>query len=149
MRAPQFTEVPYLWDADGSLRDVYVLEASVPSWEKFLAFTSSFPCAYSFDGVAGSLPAITEIFANRNGSHLLSIAIGSVTANCHFFVASEIELDIDPKEVKGPDEHHQVLRFVEGLAAAMGKPAIVTPENSVEIPFLTYEPSSAAWSIHG
>ena len=148
MRTPQLSDVPNLWEVDGSLRDIYVLGTTARSWETFLAFAAAYPLAYSFDGEARSLPPAREIFANRSGSHLLSIAIGSVTVNCHFFVESEIELDVDPKEVKGPEEHFQVLRFVEGLAIKVGRPVLVTPENGAEIPFLSYEPSSVGWSIH-
>jgi hypothetical protein len=148
MNTPQFADSGQLWDVDGSLRDVYILGTTQQSWEQFLAFATRFPCTYLFDGHARQLPSIVEIFSNRSGSHILSIKVGEVTLNCHFFVVSEIELDINPKDVLGQSEHLQVLRFIEGAASALSKPALLTPENSEDTPFLTYDPLVAKWTAH-
>jgi hypothetical protein len=71
-----------------------------------------------------------------------------VRINCHFFVPDEIELDIDPREVTGPEELAAVLQFVEQLARATGKDAVLTPESSPEIVLLHYRQAGQGWQIH-
>ena len=147
MKRPTFLEVPNLWEADGSLRDLYVLGTSMKDWQDLLDFAGQFPLQYWFDGEPNERPEIEQLFSNRNGSHLLSIKIGKSTANCHFFNEGEIELDLDPKEVVGPNEHDQILQFMEGLAEKIGKPILLTPENGSEVPYLSYEPLRGSWHI--
>lgn len=146
---PQIADVPYLWSRDGSLRDVYFVGTTLAHWKSFLTFIRHNTNKYSFDGEALVLPSVEEIFSNREGSHLLSVAVSGVAINCHFFVAEEIELDIDPREVHGRKGHEAVLEFVASLSREIEKPALITPENGVDIPFLSFEPKNHAWTIHG
>jgi hypothetical protein len=124
------------------------LHTSAVDWEAFLQFAGRFPCAYSYDGEARTLPTVAQLFTDRSGSHLLSISVGSVAVNCHFFVETEIELDLEPKEIERSSKHDQVLQFIEGLATAVAKPVLLTPENGPNIPYLSYEPTSGAWQVH-
>lgn len=98
MSTPAIESVPDLWSVDGSLRDIYFLNASPIKWKQFVEFVQSYPTRYTFDGQPAAMPAVSEIFANRNGSHLLAICIGRVTLHCHFFIESEIELDAEQKK---------------------------------------------------
>jgi hypothetical protein len=50
-------------------------------------------------------------------------------ASCHFFDPSEIEFDLDPREVHGQAEIDGLLGVMQVLAAATGKLALMTPEN--------------------
>jgi hypothetical protein len=127
---------------------MYVFNMSIDDWAKFLAVASSRSLTYSFDGKAQNLPSVERIFAERGGSHLLAIQVGSASVNCHFFVASELELDIDPKEVCIASQHNQLLEFAEAIASALQKPIVVTPENAPESPLLSFEPSSCQWQVH-
>ena len=146
---PVIADVPDLWSPDGSLRDVYFVGTTLAHWKSFLTFIRNSTNQYSFDGEATELPSIDEIFGNREGSHLLSVAVSGVSINCHFFIAEEIELDIDPREVQGEKEHEAVLAFIASLSQEIGVPARITPENGVDIPFLSFDPKSHAWAIHG
>jgi hypothetical protein len=149
MCTPGFGEVPGLWEPDSSLRDVYFLETNAEHWLRFFAFIQAYPVNYTFDGKPRAVPSVAEVFANRAGSHLLAVSVDAVTIHCHFFSESEIELDIEPREVKGPQEHQTVLAFVAQLSAALGRAALITPENGAEVPFLSFEPGRHAWSVCG
>ena len=147
VNTPQFTELPFLWEPDGSLRDVYVLRTSLADWEVFLAFVSSYPYTHAVDGERCPMPSAAHIFGSpSSSSHLLRVSLGQVTVNCHFFTESELELDIEPREVRGAEEHAQVMRFVEQLAMAIGKPALITPEGGATVPFLSFDPLHGVWS---
>lgn len=148
MQRPAYDEVPGLWEIEGSLRDVYVLQTDLSDWRRFLEFLSRFSCTYTFDGAISALPEADSIFQNRDGSHLLRVSLGTTTANCHFFVVSEIELDLDPREIQCAEAHSEVLSFIEGLAGAVGKSVLLTPENGEHIPYLSFEPVAGKWHEH-
>ena len=145
---PSASDIPDLWEVDGSLRDMYVFNMSMGDWVTFLAFSSSFESVYSFDGERRNLPHASHLFSERGGSHLLAIQVGSASVNCHFFVESELELDVDPKEVTGPPQHNLLLEFAEAVALSLRKPIILTPENAPESPFLTFDSITSQWHVH-
>jgi hypothetical protein len=148
MHRPEYDEVSGLWEIEGSLRDVYILQTGLPDWERFFEFSSHFNYTYTFDGAKSALPEVESIFLNRGGSHLLRVILGTVTANCHFFVPSEIELDLDTREIQCEKAHSEVLSFIEGLASAIGKPALLTPENGEDTPYLSFDPAAGKWHAH-
>lgn len=92
------------------------------------------------------IPDVEDIFSNREASHLLQVSVGRVVINCHFFVPSEIELDIDPRDVHGPQEHAEIMEFLEQLAQGASKAVVVTAENSENAVYLRYEPESRKWT---
>lgn len=145
MNRPGFGEPRDLWERDGSLRDVYLFDASKNDWGVFLRLANQFGVRYLCDGVEMPLPDVEEIFMNRDVSHLLQVSVGRVSVNCHFFMPSEIELDIDPREIHGLQEHAEVLEFLEQLAQGAAKAVVVTAENSEDAVFLRYEPESRKW----
>jgi len=143
---PNFHEVTGRWERDGSLRDIYVQDTEALHWDRFDQLLGRYECSYTFDGVVAPFPGSHSALRNREGSHVLSILLGGpVEICCHFFIAEQLELDISPKEITGPLEHENVLSFVENLAEALELPADITPENSEEMPFLTYVPQSKMW----
>ena len=149
MKAPLTTVPPDLWLRDGSLRDVYLSNTSQEDWNAFLALATQYPSEYLFDGEVKDMPNLVAIFENREGTHLLRITVGAAQINCHFFTHEEIELDIDPRQVKSQETHTAILGFVEAVADATGKLARITPENSPELPILSYEPDGERWRCHG
>jgi hypothetical protein len=148
MRRPPFTGVPHLWERDGSLRDAYVLGTSSADWDAFLSLALEQGGKYSFDGDEKALPTVDDLFRNREGSHLLAIPIGPVQMNCHFFVPDEIELDIDPREVANEASHFAVLGFLERISLRVGKPLLLTPENTEECPYASFDPGTGTWMTH-
>jgi hypothetical protein len=145
---PKFDDVSGLWTSDGSLRDIYVQDTGVLQWDRFDRLVGQYKYTYSFDGTSLPFPGARNALANREGAHLLSIALGGPVVNCHFFIAQQLELDISPKEVEGQLEHEQILAFVENLAESLGLPADITPENCERNPFLTYKPDVKSWLVH-
>ncbi|MEL4181516.1 hypothetical protein [Roseateles sp. PN1] len=148
MHRPAYGEVLGLWEIEGSLRDIYIPQVGLFDWKKLLELSSRFICTYTFDGATSAPPEVESIFSNRGGSHLLRVNLGTVTANCHFFVVSEIELDLDPREIQSPKAHGEVLSFIESLAGAVGKQVLLTPENGERIPYLSFEPIGGKWHAY-
>jgi hypothetical protein len=128
---------------------MYVFDTSMKDWEQFLAVASSYPAAYSFDGIEQGLPSAERLLSERGGSHLLAVQVGAASVHCHFFMESELELDIDPKEVSSASQHDLLLEFAEAVAMALQKPIVLTPEGTPDSPLLSFEPVTSQWLIHG
>jgi hypothetical protein len=133
-----FRKLSEFWVPDGSLREVYFTDTSLEDWVNFIRFIQGFQHQYSYDHEAQPVWPVEQIFANREAPHLLSINIGGIFINCHFFIAEEIELDIDPREVTGPAQHHAILEFIAAMAKALQRSAVLTRENEEVRPFLTF-----------
>ena len=142
MRPPTLTDVPDIWKADGSFRDIHVLGTTLEDWRRFVALAVSYP--YSYDGEIAALPDVESVLRDDH-SHLLSIGVGNARLNCHFFIDSEIEIDIDPAEIESAVDHDAVLSFLERLGRTLGKPVIVTPENEMQTPIVSFDPSNDTW----
>lgn len=137
-----------LWEKDGSLRDVYVRDTTFTDWALFLSLAGKYGYRYSYEGQNRPLPEVEKIFTARDGAHLLSVELGRVTANCHFFVPDEIELDLDPREIQSDADHYQVLQFLEALSEGMNKMVSVTAENAQDMPYHSYDPLSREWAVY-
>jgi hypothetical protein len=130
---------------DGSWRDIYVLDTSVEDWQAaFDALKSStfFALEYWVDYEAVILPESVSVAFARAGeaSPLLTVTAEGVQLSCHFFSESQIEFDLDPREILGQPQLDMLIRFMKVLARATSKPAIMTPENFQEMPIIRVEP---------
>ena len=148
MSVPTINQPRYLWECDGSYRDVYIKPVTLADWEKLCVVGTEYGLRYWCEGRELNLPAVSEIFGNREHPHLMTLYAGSVRLNCHFLLPTEIELDIDPREIDGPENHYAVLRLLEHLSAATNKRLIITAENSEDMVLLAFEPTTRAWKIH-
>jgi hypothetical protein len=135
------------FEPDGGLRDIYVAPATAGMWQRFLAqlAASSFSVRFAHGGLA--IPAL-ETFAEalslrESDPVLLQITLaGGVSVNCHFFTADEIELDVDPREIRGPADLETLRDFVQWLADAVGQRAFVTYENAMEQVIFACDPAT-------
>ncbi|QDT14379.1 hypothetical protein [Alienimonas californiensis] len=142
-----------MFDRDGSLRDVLVLETTVDDWERLLDFVRTGPQTYSYSSVDGKadLPAAQEIFPDgqREGLHLMAVNLGGCTANCHFFWTGDIEFDLDPKEVTTAERAAAVFAWMRDLGRELGKPIRLTPENTEEYVLAAYDPATDSFDFRG
>jgi len=126
---------------DGSLRDIYVQDAGIDAWEKFLAFVRSrtFGLSYTRDGDPSHLPSTaTQALADISHAHPLAIDLGGVALHCHFFTADEIELDVHPREVTSRSAVVKVLKFMEDLGKFLDQDVILTEENTPDHVWFRY-----------
>jgi hypothetical protein len=141
-RPPTLTDVPNLWKFDGGLRDIYVLGTTLEDWRCFVALALS--CPYQYDGEL-TLPPDVESVLRDDQSHRLLVHVGNVGLSCNFFDVSEIEIDIVPDEVETEADHDGILEFLARLGRALGKPVILTLENEIHTPIVSFDPSNNAW----
>ena len=85
---------------DGSWRDIYVLDTNINDWQQLLDFLRESSYIAIYHGLIGpELPTtIQEIFEIQKQSiSSMSIDIGQIRVNCHFF--SEIKILAASREV--------------------------------------------------
>lgn len=141
-----WTEVASEFEWDRLWRDIYVVDATVEDWQRILDALRTLSPAPSFyiEGNPTPIPArVEDIFEQRQASStLLTLNVGNVGLNCHFFDDEEIEFDLDPREVKGPTELKALSDFMTLLANRTGKTAILTHENVKSAVILAITPEA-------
>jgi len=133
---------------DGSLRDIYILGTDISDWQQVLDALrrSPFHISYQLEGVAADLPGrAEEIFAEwaHDRRPMLRFEVGGVILVSHFFATDEIEFDLRPEEVTGPDRLDPLLGFMRMLGELTGKTVVLTPENRPQSPIFRFDPSSS------
>jgi hypothetical protein len=138
---------------DGSLRDIYVLHTSRQDWQRLLddLHVQGLPMSFRVgeDDDAPVPRAVAEVFARQHEeSHTLSIKLSGMMLNTHYVIEDEIELDLDPQELQSEDDFARLLAFMKRLARLLDQPAILTPENLQEYPWITVNPDGGVdvWS---
>lgn len=131
---PEWTDVARIFEPDGALRDLYVLDAGPEGWQAVLDGLRALdpPPVFEIDGEPAALPAhIEDVFAIwGNASPSLRWNAGEVQVNLHFFRSDDIEFDIDPADVCEPEDWQALARFMLWLAEAAERPVVLTPENT-------------------
>jgi hypothetical protein len=154
LRAWQVRRYPVPWpqiapglEADGSLRDVYILGTSLDDWPSVWSalFAGSNSVSFTVDGEPRTPPLdVAEAFLlRRNHAVCASYALGRQRLNCHFFIEEEVEFDLDPRDVDGPAEADRLAQFMEALGRATSKEVRLTLENEPDTIIARYVPDTA------
>jgi hypothetical protein len=120
---------------DGSLRDIYVHDADEQLWQRFLVALPRSPYRWRFKHGKRSIPEPLGHFdeaakLRETDPVLLQIDLSpTLTLNCHFFTAEEIELDLAPPELQSDDAVGMLIDFMKWLACAVIRPVVLTHEN--------------------
>jgi hypothetical protein len=128
--APEFYQ-------EGSLRDIYVFNAQLEDWNKVIRFiVGRYRIAFSGAWTQTEFPQqISCLFPEGPDSELTTrtVDVAGVRVHCHFFTEEETEFDLNPGEVVDPVRLGSVFEFMQGLASAVSKDSVLTPENMPEI----------------
>ena len=127
--------------------EIYVPGTTTDDWQRFLETTTKrWPSAYTEDGESARLPKdVREIFRRSElRACLLQLELTPlVSLNVHFFTQEELELDLDPREVRAQADLDAVIAFMRTLGLAVGRPVYMGIESSEPRPpeDLRYEPA--------
>jgi hypothetical protein len=134
------------FELDGSLRDVYILNADVGVWQKVIDSlrSSDYPLLYDVNGTEATLPEnVADVFGIRSDVGLsLSVEAEGILLNCHFFTEEEVEFDLDPREMDSEERLQALFRFKRRIGEAAGRQVIMTPENAAHHPVFVFSPES-------
>lgn len=124
---------------DGSLRDIYILQTNLEDNRKWTDFVNSKYQIFWFNGLTRedenkvNFEVIKEYW---EGSHDLcstaKIFLNKIQINNHFFTETEIENDIDPREINSIEDHQKIVSYLTELSVLLDKPVLLTAENDKE-----------------
>lgn len=128
----------YYWD--GSWRDLYILNTNKEDWIKWIKYVNQHYIVNWYNGKTGieenqiNYDVIKEYFDREHDlCSTAKIFIDKIQINCHFFSESEIENDIDPREINSLKDHEHVLKYMTDLSTILNKEVILTPESEPEV----------------
>ncbi len=134
------------FEADGSLRDIYVAPADLRDWREALGYIRARGQSLHFtlSGTGHALPASPEeCFSFRPARDpLLHFEVAGISLACHFFSKEELELDLLPNSVQSAEQVSALRTFLSGLANALGKVVRLTRENQRDDVLWTVPPTS-------
>ena len=139
----QWTQFKKEFEVDGSLRDVYIEDINLAKWDQFLDFIklSKYEIAFRHGGNLQSLPDTFSSIKNLQDAEptILSIKLNAnFCLNCHFFIETEIELDLSPRDVSSEADFEVLLEFLEKLSSSLASRVALTPEDTPEQAILSY-----------
>ncbi|WP_155905012.1 hypothetical protein [Methylopila sp. M107] len=145
-RAMDWNRVKAEFAFDGALRDIYVLGTSHAHWKAAWAALRELdpPPVLTSLGCSGPMPENLDWAAAFGETRpMLAVTVGRVALNCHFFDESEIEFDLDPRDVASRDDAEGIAQFMSILGEATGRPVILTCENVKHAVIARYDPAAA------
>ena len=131
----EWSEVKKDFVPEGSLRDIYIEDVNESTWNLLL---SELPgSGYEFSFAHGQkVMALPDSFAEikqlqKTDPTTLRIAVEKgIWVHCHFFIESEIELDLSPRDIDSEVRFNSLVSFLRWLHLGLRKPVKLTHENS-------------------
>lgn len=125
------------FEFEGSWRDVWVPDATIPDWLAAAAsIRSSRSISCTIDGAPAAFPADPPQWSLPESRKVAQLNIGGPVLNCHFFAPAEIEFDLDPREFTCQRHLDALLGFMRLLAQACQREVLLTPENLHDVPIV-------------
>jgi hypothetical protein len=124
---------------DGSLRDIYVQNASENDWVTWMNFVNKnyqismhvFETDERHNKI--NIEMILDYWKGKlDNCSTATIYLDDIKVNTHFFSNLEIENDITPTEVNSFEDHKKLLKYLIEVSKLLTKTIILTAENSTE-----------------
>ncbi len=138
-------DIKWIFDVDGTLRDIYVQEVSISDWEKLIdLLNEKYTIKYGTKDEEKNPNQIDKEYAikfltDETGEmeiRSISIDIGEIQINCHLFLPDQIEFDINPKQINSIEEFEKVKNFMEMVSQTLDNQVTLTSESSPEFPLV-------------
>lgn len=134
-----------IFEWDGTLRDIYVLHTRINDWQRLLDFLHSSGYSTEFYIDRQKQEKLTsqssDLFDDETQtSRLIKVNIGNLVLHSHCFTKSEIEFDLDPKDVNDEETADNIFQFMKYLGQYLGMSVRLTPDNIQESALVEYHP---------
>jgi hypothetical protein len=138
-------EIKWIFKHDGSLLDIYIVDVSIEDWRNLidylnLNFVVKFgPFSEERSDIIDKEYAVKYLISDSDQivSKSISIIIDDILINCHIFCETQIEFDIEPKEIKTSLELDKILNFMTSVSKKLNKQIILTGESQINFPLIT------------
>jgi len=124
-------------ETDGSLRDIYVEDIDSSIWNAFIAEVkrSDYKIEFSHGDAEKDLPDELNTIKGMQQTNPTTLYIWlteNIQLNCHFFVETEIELDVSPHDIQCENSYLQLVSFLKWLALVTSREVKLTHEGTQE-----------------
>ncbi|MGL1934450.1 MAG: hypothetical protein OCD01_05500 [Fibrobacterales bacterium] len=131
-----------IFHVDGTLRDLFVKDTGKVEWQCLMRFLMDSDHDVSLlknhEKIDITLFRFKDVF-ETDDLFELEIFINAVKVNCQFFDSTEIELDIDPNDIKTDTDAHNIFTFMELIGTSLLRNMILTEENSKHQVLVEYD----------
>ena len=134
-RMKEWCDVKEEFEPEGSLRDIYIEDIDESVWDQFIdsildsAYELKFTHGQKIATIPRSFNEIRQL--QKSDPTTLGIVIeNGIRINCHFFVESEIELDLSPREIDSENKFKSLISFLSWVNVSLCKPVKLTHENA-------------------
>ena len=134
-----WVNINWIFKPDGSLRDIYIQNTSIEDWGKLIDLLNSEYSLKYFSENKIDKDQVFKYLEDETGEvecSTVSIEIENIKINCHFFLIEQIELDIDPREIKTASDFEKVLSFMKSISSTLKKQITLTGENDANFPLV-------------
>lgn len=134
-----WSNIKWIFESDGFLRDIYVQDISLKDWKLLITYLNK-----SYNLIFDDLDKIDSNYVlkflkDKNGemdAKSVAINLDGIIANCHFFIADQIEFDIDPKDINSLKDYLKIEAFMKNISELLLNQVTLTGENSPGIPLI-------------
>lgn len=128
-----WNEVKEEFETDGSLRDIYVEGVNSSVWDSFISYLkgSSYKIEFFHGDEKLKLPESLSSIKKLQETDPTTVHIWvkeGIQINCHFFIDSEIELDLSPYDVQNEHAYLDLIVFLKWVASSLKRPVKLTQE---------------------
>ncbi|PIB35722.1 hypothetical protein BFP72_10115 [Reichenbachiella sp. 5M10] len=130
---------------NGALRDIFILGSTLDDWNNVLhgLKNSDYGLDFLIDSEPAELPHNAEEIFKIENSKTLRVRQDNIFFNSYFFVDSEIDFDIDPRDFVAFEQGEDLVNFMRFLSNLTNKPCILTPELDQEYILMKILPNSS------
>jgi len=137
--ARNWNDINWIFEPDGSLRDIYVQDVTLSDWEILIDFLNlNYDIKFGEDeNKQIDKDYIVKYLKDEAGdikNIVLKIDYNGINIHCYFFLQDQIEFDINPKEVKTIKDFESIERFMVSISKILKNQVTLTNENSPEFP---------------
>ncbi|MFI8972428.1 hypothetical protein ACIGO9_06035 [Nocardia asteroides] len=144
-----WTEVKNFFDPHlmGALPDLWVPDASVEDWQAVfdLIQSNEWACEYMEGDSVRPLPVAAEVLPRRADVESIFLWVSpvpSVTVTFYPMSVTEIDFDVDLRELQGQAGVDTLCDFVSALGRRLRKPVLMAAEGQYGYPLLGFDPAA-------
>lgn len=139
-----WNNIKWIFEKDGTLRDIYVQNATIFDWEKVIdLLNSKYELTFGLyeDDLTNKIDFgyVKIMFADETGeleTKSATIDLNGILVKCYFFLEKQIEFDINPTDIKSENELQTIIDFMGNVSFVLGKQMTLCGENQPEFPLI-------------
>ena len=140
-----WNDIKWIFEPDGSLRDIYVQDVTISDWEKTIDLLNlNYNLTFGPQDNGEAITQIDKLYivncltsqSNEIAIKSASIDLQGILVKCHFFLLDQIEFDIDPNSIMSIHDFEKIENFMISISMVLKTQVTLTAENRPEFPLI-------------